>query len=119
MDPDVVAAPLEGEPEGVAGGLGVAGLAQLDPFFVVELHLADAFRVDQDEVVAAEPLQAEAPRFEAPPRPRRRRADAPARRAVRLAPWPAADSRRDSRRLARSSPGPLGVARSSDALLAR
>jgi hypothetical protein len=60
VDPDVIAAPLEGEAEGVASGFGISGFAEFDPFLVVEFHLADAFRVDQDEVVAADPLQAQA-----------------------------------------------------------
>ena len=62
VDPEVVAAPLEREPEGVAGRLDVPLAPELHPFLVVELHLGDAARVDELEVGAAEPVQAQAAR---------------------------------------------------------
>ena len=100
VDPEVIAAPLERVPEGVAGAFGVAGLPDLDPFLVVELHLGDAAGVDQLEVVAAEPSEVQAAGA-----PRRgRRACGPAGRRARRPP--PASSRRPTRPRFPSSPRP-------------
>ena len=59
VDPEVVAAALEGESEGVARLLGLAGLPDLEPLLEVGPHLLDASGMDQLEARRLDPPQAD------------------------------------------------------------